>query len=158
MERGSTAKNNKEKQMADENKTKKMKCWTNCVRVQQSLIIELQILKWNLCEENVQMKCCSTWSAYCKIGDKHEMWAKEKVTGAVYGPGMWKKLYSEQYKRYNLIRGDHCGRTVRETAPRTALAYYCIHSGLYAETVLSVQRCWSMLYCCRAGSSHEPGA
>ncbi len=33
-----------------------------------------------------------------------------------------------------------------ETAIRTALIYYCIHSGLYTRTVHSVQQCWSTRY------------
>jgi hypothetical protein len=115
---------------------------TDCVRVQQNLIVYLQISKWNLCKKYV--KSCSAWSVHCEIGDKREMWAIERAIGAVYSPRVWKKLYSEQlhsvqYKRYNLSRGHHCGRGVSGTAVRTVLVYYCIHSGLYTGTVHSVQ-------------------
>jgi hypothetical protein len=45
-----------------------------------------------------------------------------------------------------------CGRAGSETAVRTALIYYCKHSGLYTRTEHSVQWCWSTKNCCRAGS------
>jgi hypothetical protein len=38
---------------AQEQNKKEMERYTNCIRVQQNLIVELQISKWNLCEENV---------------------------------------------------------------------------------------------------------
>jgi hypothetical protein len=44
-----------------------------------------------------------------------------------------------------------CGRTDSETTVRTALSYYCIHSGLHTGTVHCVQRC-----CCRAGLTKDP--
>ncbi len=54
------------------------------------------------------------------------------------------QVYSEQYKRYNLIRGHHCGLVVR-TAVGTALVYSA-HSGfIYRDStcvlrVLEYQR------------------
>jgi hypothetical protein len=46
-----TVKKQQRKQIADRNKTNKKEHGTNHVQVQQNLIIELQILKRNLCEE-----------------------------------------------------------------------------------------------------------
>jgi hypothetical protein len=76
---------------------------------------------------------------YCGIGDKRETWVKERATGAVYSPRMWKKLFSEQlqnvqYNRYNLSWGHNYGRAVSGTAVKTALVYYCIVSGLYPRS------------------------
>ncbi len=66
-----------------------------------------------------------------------------------------KKLYNEQYIRYNLSGGHHCEQAVSGKAVRTALVYYCIHSSLYTGTVHSAQ---GVKYCHHAGSGHEPGA
>ncbi len=85
-----------------------------------------------------------------QIDNKHVTWAKEWTSEWLcvqYSPSVWKKkLYNEQYTRYNLSQGHHCGWAGSETAVRTALVKYCIHGGLYTRTVHSVQRCWSMMY------------
>ncbi len=47
-----------------------------------------------------------------QIGDKHVMWMKEKASDqrCVQPKHVKEKLCSEQYKRYNLSQGHHCGR------------------------------------------------
>jgi hypothetical protein len=55
------------------------------------------------------------------------------------------------------ICSKYCGREDSKTAVRTALIYYCLHSGLYTKTVHSVQWCWSTKYCCRAGLAMNQG-
>ncbi len=70
------------------------------------------------------------------IGEKHELWAKERAAGAVYSPSVCvgEQVYSEQYKRYNLSRGHHCGLVVR-VAVGTVLVYSAYIVGLYTGTV-----------------------
>jgi hypothetical protein len=51
----------------------------------------------------------------------------------------------------NMVKICMCGQGDSETKVRTALVYYCIHSGLYTRTVHSVQRYWSTKYCRRGG-------
>jgi hypothetical protein len=77
--------------MVHKNKRTKTECCPDRVCVQQNLIIELQVSKWNLCKNVYIKKCCSAWNAHCKISDEHEMWAKDRATGALYSPKVWKK-------------------------------------------------------------------
>ncbi len=46
-----------------------------------------------------------------QIGDEHVAWAKERASDwrCVQSKRVKEKLYSEQYKRYNLSLGHHCG-------------------------------------------------
>jgi hypothetical protein len=117
-------------------------------------------LKWNLCEKNFDKKKnvvalemhTADWRWTHDMGERESEWLAQCEP-----KGVKEKLYSEQYKRYNLSRGHDCGRAGSETAVRTALIYHCIHSSLNTKTVHSVQRCWSMKYCCRAGLARNQG-
>jgi hypothetical protein len=102
-------------------------------------------------------KCCSAWNAHCRLAMNTKCGRKrERLVLCI--ARTCEKLYSEQYKRYNLSQGHHCGQAISETTIRTALVYYCMHNSLYTGTVHSVHRCWSTKYYQRAGSGHEPGA
>jgi hypothetical protein len=125
---------NEEKQMAHKNKTNKMERCTNRVHVQQNLIIELQISKWNLCEKFVKRNVVALGVYTVKL-------AKEKATGAVYSLGVWKKTV--QWTVQEVQPGSGSSRAVRGATVRIALFYYCIHRGLYTGTVHSVQQYWS---------------
>ncbi len=79
------------------------------------------------------------WRWTCNVGER-----KNKRLALCIAQACERKNYSEQYKRYNLSQGHHCGWTGSETVVRTALVYYCVHSGLYTSSVHSVQWCWSL--------------
>jgi hypothetical protein len=141
---------NKEKQMTHENKTNKIERCTNCVRVQQNLIVELQVLKRNLCEKYFWVNVVVLGVHAARLVMNTKRGRKRKRLALCTARTCERRLYSEQYKRYNLYnlcRGHHCGRAVSRTAVRTAIVYCCIHSGLYIGTVHSVQWCWSTKYC-----------
>ncbi len=78
----------------------------------------LQISKWNLCEKLWKEKknCCSAWNVHYRLAMNTQNGQKrEQATGAVCSPSVWKeKLYSEQFKRYNLSWSHHCGRATRQ--------------------------------------------
>jgi hypothetical protein len=122
-------KSTKKNEWHTKTKQTKMERCTNRVCVQQNLIVGFQILKWNLSEKKC-IKSWSAWGVHCRLGDEPKTWAKERATGTVYIPVHVKeRLYSEQYQRYKLSWGHHCGWAVSGTAVRTALVYYCIQSG-----------------------------
>jgi hypothetical protein len=103
-----------------------------------------------------------------QISDENVRWVKERTSDwhCVQPKHVKKKTYSEQYKRYNLSQGHHCGQAGSETVVRAALIYYWLHSGLFTRIVHSVQWCWNTRYVAMlvwpqtrgVGSLHMPNA
>jgi hypothetical protein len=79
------------------------------------------------------MKKAVALELHTAIGEKHKLWAKERAAGAVCSPSVCVSV-GEQKKRYNLIRGHHCGLVVR-TAVGTSVVYSAYIVGLYTGTV-----------------------